>query len=232
LYTFFGLECVRHLGRVVSGLDSLFVGETEIQGQVKTAYTEACVHKELPKEVHLLFQRALHTGKVLREKMGSSSSPGLCDHVSALVATHLKEADDPSVLFIGTSMINRQIALTLKEQAIDLTIVNRTDQRSQTFASEIGGTAIAWAELTKLWCRFPCVVAATRSQDHLLRACDATESLKAQLLIDLGVPRNIDPQLSSPSRHVINIEAITPCDDLEMVLATRSEADYLRLAKG
>ena len=51
LYTFFGLECFHHLGKVVSGLDSLFVGETEIQGQVKAAYDAARESKSLPKEL-------------------------------------------------------------------------------------------------------------------------------------------------------------------------------------
>ena len=90
LYTFFGLECFHHLGKVVSGLDSLFVGETEIQGQVRAAYEAAREQQALPKELHFLFQRALHTGKVVRERIQLPVYQGLCEQVSLLASQHMK----------------------------------------------------------------------------------------------------------------------------------------------
>ncbi len=231
LYTFFGLECFHHLGKVVSGLDSLFVGETEIQGQVRAAYEAAREQQALPKELHFLFQRALHTGKVVRERIQLPVYQGLCEQVSLLASQHMKEVGSPSALVIGTSTMNRAIAHSLKKTSTEVTIVNRTDQRARDFASEIGGEAILWEELPRLWCQFPCVIAATRSSEYLLRTSDHSASSALQLLIDLGVPRNIDPALSSPTRRIVNIESFTPSQEIESVLSTRSWNDYLRLAQ-
>jgi glutamyl-tRNA reductase len=231
LYTFFGLECFHHLGKVVSGLDSIFVGETEIQGQVKATYDMARKAGFLPQELHFLFQRALHTGKIVRGRMETPQYQGLCDQVSHLVSSHMKAVSHPSVLLIGTSMINTTIAHFLKATPTTITISNRTNERAKVLASDIGGQTLSWDDLPRLWCHFPCVIAATRSQDYLLRSSNTSTTLPFQLLIDLGVPRNIDPALASPERTIVNIEAFKPTQAIENELSERSWKDYMCLAQ-
>lgn len=231
LYTFFGLECFRHLGKVVAGLDSIFIGETEIQGQVKAAYETARKSQPLPQELHFLFQRALHTGKVIRKQVGISDHHGLCDQVSSLALNHLEDVAEHSVLLIGLGTVNSQLAKSLTAKGAEVTLVNRTEQRTHAMAAEIGCTARPWEELASLWCDFPCVIAATRSQEYLLRPSDINLPHKAQLLIDLGVPRNIDPSLASLSRKIVNIEAFSPLQSIESLLVERSWKDYLSLTQ-
>lgn len=231
LYTFFGLECFHHLGKVVSGLDSIFVGETEIQGQVKAAYDTARKSGFLPQELHFLFQRALHTGKVVRNTMELPEHQGLCEQVLLLVTNHMKTVDQPSILLIGTSMVNTTLARSLQATKADITISNRTNERAKALASDIGGHMLSWDDLPRLWCRFPCVIAATRSEDYLLRSSTTSMTLPCQLLIDLGVPRNIDPALACPERTIVNIETFKPTQAIENVLSERSWKDYLCLTQ-
>lgn len=243
LYTFFGLECFRHLGRVVAGLDSLFVGETEIQGQVKAAYEEARMKKVLPSELHFLFQRSLRTGKVLRSRAHLPLDSGLCEQVTQLIVDHIIGVNSPSVLLVGTSMINRRLARILADREVPVTYVNRTFEHALHVAEEIGGEVVPWAELSTRWPLFPCVVAATRASDYILhplrgdpymgvwdgskvRLYDVPLAPSPQLLIDLGVPRNIDPALATEHRRVVNIDAFAPTYEVEEALFDRSWRDY------
>ena len=232
LYTFFGFECFRHLGRVVAGLDSLFVGETEIQGQVKTAYDAVRTKKPLPPELHFLFQRSLRTGKVLRKSMQLPSDNGLCGQVADLIVDHVHDVKEPTALLIGTSQVNRRLAKMLRERGVQVTYVNRTLTRAQEAAEEIGGNVLPWTELLSAWTLFPCVVAATRSPDYVLRPQKFSRemSLRPQLLIDLGVPRNIDPVLATDRHRIVNIDAFTPTHEAEEALAARSQSDYMTCA--
>ena len=225
LYTFFGFECFQHLGRVVAGLDSLFVGETEIQGQVKAAYEEARKERALPSELHFLFQRSLRTGKVLRGSVQLPLEGGLCDQVAGLVVDHMGAVSGSSALLIGTSMVNRRLAGLLHERDVQVTYANRTFERAQEAAGEIGGKALSWTDLFAAWTLFPCVVAATRSSEYLPFPRDKLPSCR-QLLIDLGVPRNIDPALASGDRRVVNIDAFAPTAGVETSLASRAQSDF------
>jgi glutamyl-tRNA reductase len=231
LYTFFGLECFRHLGKVVSGLDSVFVGETEIQGQVKAAYETARKTGDLPQELHFLFQRALHTGKVIRGKATIPEYQGLCDQVSDLALSHMSRNRHPSVLLIGVGAVNRQLTKTLCRERAEVTVINRTDEKAHALASEMGCTAMPWEKLSPLWCEFSCVIASTHSQKYLLQPSNSLPPPSSQLLIDLGVPRNIDPTLATPSRKIVNIESFTPSHTIESVLFARSREDYLSLSR-
>ena len=225
LYSFFGLECFRHLGCVVAGLDSLFVGETEIQGQVKAAYEEARKKGVLPSELHFLFQRSLRTGKILRHGLQLPVEEGLCGQVANLMTDYMRTVDEPAALLIGTSMVNRRLARMLHERKVPVAYVNRTFERAQEASNEVLGRAIPWADLSAAWMRFPCVVAATRSSEYVLRACEESPSCR-QLLIDLGVPRNIDPSLASEERHVINIDGFAPVATAKASLASRAQNDF------
>jgi glutamyl-tRNA reductase len=227
LYTFFGSECCKHLERVVTGLDSLFVGETQIQGQVKTAYLQAQKEGRLSTELHLLFQKALHTGKVVRHRFPAFP---LCSETltTKVVETIDLLPHDASVLLVGASMINREIASKLNPRR--LTITNRTDSSAQVIASSLGCTALPWSSLHNFWCQYPCVVTATKSTEFLHLSSQEEAS---QLVIDLGLPRNINPSLASQSRKIITLDFFLPsaqgprCQELEGVVEARAHRDYL-----
>jgi len=232
LYTFFGQECVHHLERVVCGLDSLFCAETEIQGQVKRAY-ETVRNATLPKALHILFQKALHTGKIIR-RCFQPPKEEITDHIRETVSAYLSKGSSDDVLLIGASAINLKIAHKLKEDAISMTIANRTKERARAAASQIGAKTLPWDCIQSAHCHFPCVISATRSPEYVI---DRNQTFSnPQLFIDLGVPRNIDPYIESSLTKVVNIDSFVPTSSsfsmsqIERVLFRRSKKDFFTLS--
>jgi glutamyl-tRNA reductase len=225
VYTFFGAECLHHLSRVACGLDSIFIGESEIQGQVRAAYNRV-PKDQLSGELHFAFQRALHTGKIIRNKLPVANED-VCSHVFAAVDRYLRSVSSPSVLCVGASSINSKIAKLLSASSYRVVVANRTQERALKLASSIGGDVLPWEELEK-WTTFPCVICATRCPYYLLP--DGVPS-SSQLLVDLGLPRNIDPQLSSSTRTLLNIESFAPTrqqkvHEIERCISSRVTHEY------
>ena len=115
-YFYRNQDCFSHLFCVVGGLDSLVLGETEIQGQVKRAYVRAISERNLTFSLHFLFQKALKEGKFFRTKRGFPSTEIT---IPAFVAQELalrKIAKNASLLFMGYSEINRSVADYLQRE--------------------------------------------------------------------------------------------------------------------
>lgn len=228
LFAFFGAECLHHLSRVVCGFDSVFQGESEIQGQVRDAYERAKV-QNLSHELHFAFQRALHVGKVMRRQL-LPLKENLGTQVVASVS-HFP-LSRPSVLCVGASTINKEIAKSLSAASFDVTIANRTNSRAEEFAQSIGATVLPWEDLHR-WTTFPCVICAARSPYYVLPLVPHD---KAQLLVDLGLPRNVDPQLSSQGCTVLHIDSFKPLyhqqfDQVEAELIGRTKKEYASLCR-
>ncbi|MFQ5677494.1 MAG: hypothetical protein ACE5G1_16515 [bacterium] len=104
LYSYFGHDCFYHLARVTSGLDSAIAAETEIQGQVKTAYEKVLEYFQLPREMHYLFQKSLKIGKRIRTDLPLGR--GLPDIEHAIMNAGFHIFDNPEkarLLIIGES---------------------------------------------------------------------------------------------------------------------------------
>jgi glutamyl-tRNA reductase len=230
LYSLFGQDCFHHLNRVVSGLDSLFIGETEIQGQVKSAYEQARKEYSLSKELHFLFQRALHTGKILRSSF-SLPQNSLTDQVVQTIESFCFSKKE--VLLVGTSSINCQIAQQLQQKGFAITFSNRTHSRAESVAEQLGVHILPWKHLKSLCCSFPCVITATKAHEYLLSSSDIDQSDERQLFIDLSVPRNIDPSIHRAEKVLINIEAFAPMPyhQAKTDLLQRSKKEYQKLLK-
>lgn len=139
LYSFFGPECFLHLAKVVSGFDSAIFGETEIQGQVKNAYTAAQEQMALPSELHYLFQRALNMGKKLRHESSSlnrGAHHALEKALVKLIDQRLACSPEKRILLIGASAINQKIARFLKARGLyRVALTNRSEKEGPTSPS-------------------------------------------------------------------------------------------------
>lgn len=207
LYSFFEGDCFKHLARVATGLDSAILLETEIQGQVKLAYEKALRIKHLPKEMHFLFQKCLKIGKQVRSTLSfSRAMPEVDSGVFQAVQTHLQDLSKSRVLFVGASEINLKVLRFFKQQNFaSLTLCNRSLARAKEIASNEGVELIAWEELSN-WHDFDVVIVATKHPDYLLT--HQTTSQKPRVLIDLAVPRNIDPALADSGAALYNIDQL------------------------
>jgi glutamyl-tRNA reductase len=208
LYSYFGGECFTHLAKVVSGFDSAILGETEIQRQVKLAYSTACLRTALPSCLHFMFQKCLKIGKWVRTTMPmTDAQAGLETLIFQLIRLLLPENASPSLLFIGNSEINRKILSYIRSKGIDkITLCTRALHN----ANELGVHTVSWEELPH-WHSYEIVISGTiQHQDYLLSSQTLPEEPQNRLIFDLSVPRNVDPLLKRhPKIHLYNIEELS-----------------------
>jgi len=127
LYSYFGGDCFLHLGRVISGMDSLIFGESDIQRQVKLAYELTRKTRKLTPSLHYLFQKGLKIGKEMRTAILPSHAR-LPAVVYSLLECLQKPTREKRVLFIGNSVINRgMISYFHRKGCKDLTLCTRSE---------------------------------------------------------------------------------------------------------
>ncbi|MGA9859397.1 MAG: glutamyl-tRNA reductase [Solirubrobacteraceae bacterium] len=215
IYSHRNCDAARHLYRVVSGLESMLIGEAEIQGQVKRAYESALAGDSTGPLTNRLFRAALETGKRVRTETrvgeGQLSLPGAAvalarEHFAAAPsspALRLAPADGASlrgrsVVIIGTGETSELTARALVDGGVaPVFVANRRRDRALSLASRYGGTSVALDELPEALLRADIVVAATASPHLLLEVAEITDVMEERqarplLLIDLAVPRDID----------------------------------------
>jgi glutamyl-tRNA reductase len=218
-----------HLFRVAAGLDSLVPGEGEILGQVRVAYERGQVGPLLDR----LFSHALHTGKKVRTDTAIAESPGTTSSAAAALAAqvfgNLKGA---RIAIVGAGKIGRRAARRLTKRGASLSYVaNRTETRSRELAAELGGETIPLERLVEAAASADILVSTTSAADLVLTKDELARALPARkgrplLLIDLAVPRDLDPAINElPDCYLYDI------DDLEAVVhetARGREAEFAR----
>ena len=204
-------DCVRHLFRVASGLDSMVVGEWEILGQVRDAFIaasnpeagESYVKGPLSRLFHQALRagRRVHHGSELVSNMGDYRRRSV-SHVGVRLAHRLLgDLSQKQVLLIGAGsagqLAGRALATT---GAGNLVVTNRTHSRAEALAAELGGAAVPFELLASALGQSDVVISTTSSAEYLLgpaqiREIMASRSHRPLLLIDIAVPRDIDPEV-------------------------------------
>jgi glutamyl-tRNA reductase len=218
IYLYEGAAAVRHLLRVAAGLDSMVLGETEITGQIKNAYETAREAGLTGPVLNRLFQKAFQTTKEIRTR--TAIGRGTVSIKSAAVELIQKAFSDDlankSVMVIGAGeMAERCVQLLVKKCVRSIFVSSRSFDRAIDLANRCGGDAVCFG-----YCLFEMrdvdvVVAATSSAETLLVLEDMENLMKARRnrplwLIDLPVPRNIDPAVGKLENVTLN-----NIDDLE-----------------
>jgi glutamyl-tRNA reductase len=218
-------EAARHLYRVTAGLESMIVGEAEVQGQVKRAFDEALAAGTTGTLTNHLFRAALQTGKRVRSETSVGAGPASVPSVAVALAREVVgDLAGREVVVLGAGETSELAARALAEQGVrTLFVVNRRRQRGLALAERYGGRATSFDELPEALSRTDIVVAATASPHVILAAEDLAAVLARRdgrplLLIDLAVPRDVDPECGElPGVAVYDV------DDLEVVVRrTRS----------
>lgn len=212
LYSYFGQDCFHHLSRVTAGLDSAIVAETEIQGQVKKAYEISMQFSELPEEMHYLFQKALKIGKKVRSTHLLQRGLPEIEHAIFNTGGHLFKNDvsQAKILFVGVSDIKQKILLYLKSKNLnDITICNRTEESAFSLAKTYQLKTLEWSGMAH-WTQFDWIIFGTKSPQHLITSKQIAEyPISHKLIIDLSVPRNVDPNIARhPKITLLNIDQI------------------------
>jgi glutamyl-tRNA reductase len=200
LYSLRNRHAARHLFRVTAGLDAMIIGEAEIQGQVKRAYELALVENTTSAFVNRLFREALAAGKRVRTETGiGGSSVSLSSVAVGLARDTLGDLSGRRVVVIGAGETGELTARALVERGVSSVFVaNRHYERAIGLAQRFGGQAVRFDALPAELERADIVLSSTGSPHHIIEREELESVMTARggrplLLIDIAVPRDIDP---------------------------------------
>ncbi len=213
-------EAVKHLYRVASGLDSQILGEPQILGQVKDAFTLATEANTTGTILNNLFQSAFHVGKRVRSETELGAGAVSVSSAAVELANKIfSELSQRSALLIGAGETGELTARHLKSRDIKtLYIANRTFDKAGALANELGGFALPYDNYEQKIGEVDIIISATNSPDFTVTA-DAVKRVlpnrhhRPLFLIDIAVPRDIDPQLNKLDNVFVN-----DIDDLNTIV--------------
>ena len=216
IYSQRNCDAARHLYRVTSGLESMIVGEAEVQGQVKRAYEAALAARTTGPMSNKLFRAALATGKRVRTDTAIGAGGASIASVAAEAARGaLGELASRHVLIIGAGETAELTARALSEQGVStIFVANRRRERAIALAQRFGGATISFDALPGELERADIVVASTASPHAIVGAEELelvtrTRGGRPLLLLDLAVPRDIDPDCAAlPGVTLVDIDGL------------------------
>ncbi len=195
-------DAVRHMLRVASGLDSLVLGEPQILGQMKTAFTAANEAGTTGKILNRLFQHTFKSAKQVRTDTAIGSSPVSVAFAAVSLAKQIfGDLSGKTVLLIGAGETIELAARHLHEQGIGrIIIANRTIEKAHQLTEEFGGYAIALTEITDHLAEADIVISSTASPLPILGKGAVESALKSRrhqpmFMVDIAVPRDIEPEV-------------------------------------
>ncbi|ROL58284.1 glutamyl-tRNA reductase [Bacteroidetes/Chlorobi group bacterium Naka2016] len=195
-YAYSDSKAVEHLFKVISGLDSLVLGEYQIQGQVKDAYSIACQVKTVDKILHRLFHAAFRCGKLVRNSTsigkGRLSVSGMA---SEIVLNAIN--DNTTVAIIGVNENTKILADELaKVNFRNIIFVNRTLHKAQALAEQYFCRAKPLSELENVLNQSEIVFTSTGSPVPIISSKDVNDSFKEhkkpRIILDLAIPRDVE----------------------------------------
>lgn len=216
----------RHLFRVASGLDSAILGEPQITGQVKKSYFEAKEANTLGTVLHRLFEYAFHAAKRVRHETAVGMQPISFASIAVNLVHRVYDlGQKPHVAILGAGEMARLTLLHFQAHGAFLTIASRNLERAQTLAKNFGAEVKPFAALPELLAQADAVVASTAATEPIITPTLLAESrhhrpLHPMVLIDLAVPRNIDPGVSNMSGIFLY--------DIDMLSRQAEEANQAR----
>jgi glutamyl-tRNA reductase len=201
LYEFHDETAVRHLFRVAAGLDSAVLGEGEVLGQVRDAWSVAQSERAAGPVLSILFRQAVEAGKRVRSDTAiTRGTTSLSQAAVALATERLGSLAHLTALVVGAGEMGEAMAVALGADsgAGTLLVANRTAARAAELAERAGGRAIAWAELSDAVGQADVVLTSTGSPDLLVEAEALGRRLgersgRPLLIVDIAVPRDVDP---------------------------------------
>jgi glutamyl-tRNA reductase len=236
LYHHYDQAAVRHLFRVAAGLDSMLLGEAEILGQVREAYRFAHEHGATGPVLNRLFQGALEAGKRVRTETELGTRPMSVASAGVKLAERIfGKLSERKALVLGAGTISEQVVSNLRDRGIaQLHVMNRSRDRAEELAKQFGGEVVGWGEWETALKSPDVVVSSVSAEEPVLRREMVERAMvargnRALFLMDLGVPRNIDPSVA----ELYNVYVYNTDDLTEIVQQNRNARESeIPLAQG
>lgn len=217
-------DMVKHVMRVASGLDSMILGEPQILGQMKKAYQLACQAGTVGSQFKHLFPAVFAASKRIRSQTTFSSNPfSIAYAISQLAHYVFQNVSHCRVLLIGAGEIIESIGIHIhREKVAQIIIANRTRARAENLASVINAKVISISDIQNQLSQADIIVSATSSALPLLGKGLVERAVRERkhrplLLIDLAVPRDIEPEVADlEDAYLYNL------DDLKILIEQNS----------
>lgn len=219
-------EAVRHLYSVAAGVDSMVLGEYEVLGQVRAAFSAAVNAGTDDALLSRLFHTAIRTGRRARAETEIGHHAVSVSSIAVQQARVLfPELEHATVLVIGAGEAGRLAASALVDHGVrEVLVVNRTASRAESLAAELGGRALPLDDLARALAQADIAIAAADTPEPLVSR-DAVEHAmadragRALLIIDIGMPRDCDPAVG-------DVDGVTyyDLDDLQAIAAEHRAA--------
>jgi glutamyl-tRNA reductase len=221
---------VRHMLRVASGLDSMVLGEPQILGQMKEAYSAATEAGTVGKLLSKLFQHTFCVAKQVRTDTAIGSSPVSVAFAAVSLARQIfGDLNGLTALLIGAGETIELAARHLHENNVGrMIIANRTLARAQTLAAEFDAYAISLGDIPAHLAEADVIISSTASQLPILGKGSVERALKLRkhkpmFMVDIAVPRDIEPEVDElDDVYLYSVDDLK--DIIEENMASRREA--------
>ncbi|MBI3894484.1 MAG: glutamyl-tRNA reductase, partial [Acidobacteria bacterium] len=203
LYEYRQREAIQHIFRVAASLDSMVIGESQILGQVKAAYNVARATGTLGGTLEEVLTRSFAVAKRIRTETGIAASAISVSYAAVELARKIfGTLEGKRILLIGAGKMSELAAKHLLHSgAAGIFVTNRTPERAQEMASLLQGRAVPFEQLLEYAAQCDILISSTAATEFLIRRSDgqcllAERKNRPIFLIDIAVPRNIDPEIN------------------------------------
>jgi glutamyl-tRNA reductase len=222
LYTHTDDQAVRHLFRVTSSLDSMVIGEPQVLGQVRRAYSIALETGTAGRILNRLVHHAFRVAKRVRTETGIAANAVSISYMAVELGKKIfKSLKGQTALLVGAGEMAELSARHLINAGVTrVLLANRTEEPAARLATELGGEAVRFDQLSSYLAEADIVICSTAADHYVITEQMAREALnkrrnRPSFFIDISVPRNIDPAVGDiPNVFVFDI------DDLESVISS------------
>jgi glutamyl-tRNA reductase len=217
VYAHAGPAAVRHLCRVAAGLDSMVLGESEILGQVATAFETAAHEGAVGPVLDAAFHTALRAGRRARTETAISRLPtSVSTEAVRLIADVAGPFERLSILIIGTGKMGRLAGQALRAHGGErLTVVSRTSAHAEELAGQWGAAALAWHDLPAAIAAADAVLCSTGAPHAVVtrelveRAIGAGGDGRRRVFVDIAMPRDVEPAVGQlPGVEIYDLDAL------------------------
>lgn len=220
LYNLDAAEAARHLFRVVSGLDSMVLGETEIFGQVKAAYKTALDTGVTGRTLNKLFQQAFTVGKKVRNDTTIQRGSTSVGSVAVDLAEKVHDLKECRVMLVGAGEMSRTCAQSLLSRGAKSIIVsNRSYDKAVELAAEMKGVAMKFEEWENALHEVDVIISSTSAPHFVIKQEQVEHVMRMRrwqplLIIDIAVPRDVDPAVNNiEGVYLYDIDALQAIAD-------------------
>jgi glutamyl-tRNA reductase len=235
-YELEGADVARHLFRVAAGVDSMVLGEGQILGQVRSAFSAAHEARSLDAALSRLFHEAVRTGKQARAETNISRyAVSVSSAAVNLARQQVSQLAEARALVVGAGAAGKLAARALRDAGVqEIVVTNRTDSRAEDLAAYLGGRTVPFAQLDASLAAADLVVACSSAPGFLIDVAMAKRAVAGRstdlTVLDVAVPRDVDPAVGGiDGVHLFDIDDLQAVSEANLHRRQEAAADVFSI---